>query len=735
MAEPSLPTLELRTSNPWSDYGGQSFVPQERHFLDYLRVLSKRRWTAISTFVAILAAVMIPSMTMVPIYEATTKVLIDGETQNIVMFKEVVEQEKATADYFQTQYQILGSRAVARSTIDKLKLWTHPYLAGGTPAAETPPPAAATGSATAADARAEESAEQARVVDRFLASLTISPIRNSRIVDVKYRSADPAFAASSANALAATYIERNLQFKFDASKDASDWLANQLDSQRKSVEETELALQRYREQNNATSTNDPEVIQRLSGLNAAVMEAKTARLESEAALRQLREVQHDRSVLASAPAVVANASVQRLNQELADLQRQDAQLSRQYGERHPEMIKVRTAIQQVRQKLEAEVHNAVQAVEGEYVAARAREESLTRELDAQKSEVLAINRKSIGYAALERDAASNRQIFEALLQRAKETGISSELRTNNIRIADPADVPRVPISPNKQRDLLFGIMVGLVAAIGAAFLFEYLDNKIKSPPEIRAYLNLPCLGLVPKVAGKQGSIPLLLNNGAPDSFAEAFRAVRSNVLFSVSNECRRLVVTSTAPREGKSVVASNLAAGLAMAGHRVALIDADMRRPRVHTIFGVDASPGLSQLIVGSAKAEVIRRSRIPNLWIVTAGEVPPNPAELLSSQQFDHFLTTLSTRFDWVILDAPPVLAVTDASIVAHLASAVVFVASADITDRNAAVQAVSQLRSAKANFLGVVLNRVNLSRNAFFYAPYYRREYTDYYSRALRS
>jgi capsular exopolysaccharide synthesis family protein len=734
MTEPSLPTVELRTSNPWTEYGAQSFVPQERHLLDYLRVLSKRRWTAIPTFAAVVAAVMIPSMTMVPIYEATTKVLIDGETQNIVMFKEVVEQEKATADYFQTQYQILGSRAVARATIDKLGLWDHPQLAGGPPDTAAAKPAPAPSSAAPANEAAGESAAQSRTVDRFLANLTISPIRNSRIVDVKYRSTDAAFAAAAANALASTYMERNLQFKFDASKDAADWLTNQLDAQRKNVEQTELALQRYREQNNAASTDDPEVTQRLSGLNAAAMEAKTTRLEKEAALKQLRAIQHDRKALAAAPAIVANSGVQRLNQELADLQRQEAQLSRQYGERHPEMIKVRSAMVQVRQKLDAELLNAVQAVEGEYVAAQAREESLTRELEAQKAEVLAINRKSIGYAALERDAASNRQIFEALLQRAKETGISSELKTNNIRIADPADVPRVPISPNKQRDLLFGIMVGLVIGVAAAFVFEYLDNKIKSPPEIRSYLNLPCLGLVPKIGAKD-STPPLLNNGVPDSFAEAFRAVRSNVLFSVSNECRRLVVTSTAPREGKSVVASNLAAGLAMAGHRVVLIDADMRRPRVHAIFGVDVSPGLSQLIVGSARAEVIRRSKIPNLWIVPAGEVPPNPAELLSSQQFEQFLTTLSSRFDWVILDAPPVLAVTDASIVAHSASGVVFVASADTTDRNAAVQAVSQLRSAKANFLGVVLNRVNLSRNAFFYAPYYRREYTEYYSRALRS
>jgi len=735
MAEQLPVPIEPRTLSPWADNAAHppdSFVREERHVLDYLRVITKRRWTAIPTLLIVLAAVMLPSFLSVPIYEATSKVLIDAEHQNIIMFKEVVEQQNATADYYQTQYQILASRALARATIEKLKLWNHPLLGGGPSAAAKPPQAPAPG----AETEAAESAMQAPIVDRFLSNLSVNPIRNSRLVEVKFRSSDPAFAATIANALAETYIARNLEFKFAASKDASDWLANQLEGQRKNVEQTELALQRYREQNNATSSADAELMQKLGGLTSAVMEAKTARIAREAAYKQLKDVENDPAAMAALPGIAGSAGVQKVKEELADLQRQEAQKRDQLGPLHPDMVAIRSGIQQAQKKLAVEVAAAAQAIESEYSAAQARERSLTEALEGQKVDVLASNRKAIGYAALERDAVSNRQIFEALLQRAKETGISGELKTNNIRIADPADVPRTPVWPRRQRDLLFGLMLGSVAALGMAFLTEYMDNKIKSPEEIRN-LGLPCLGLVPKIpTKKRGGTAPLLNNGVPDSFAEAFRAVRSNVLFSASASAGTLVVTSTGPREGKSLVASNLAAGLAMAGHNVILIDVDMRRPRAHEIFDVPLEPGLSNALVSKTKAsEIIHRSSIPNLWVVSAGKIPPNPAELLSSQAFRAWVNAVKPHFDWVVLDAPPVLAVTDASIVAHTAAGVIFVTSADMTDQQAALRAVEQLSAAKARFLGAVLNRVNLKRNAFFYAPYYRQEYTDYYARSSHS
>ena len=359
---------------------------------------------------------------------------------------------------------------------------------------------------------------------------------------------------------------------------------------------------------------------------------------------------------------------------------------------------------------------------------------MTAALETQKAEALTLNRKAIGYRALERDATSNRQIFESLLQRTKETSISGELKTNSIRIADAADVPRSPVWPQKRRNLLFAVCAGALLAVVLAFFVEYMDNKIKTPDDIRWDLGVACLGMVPKIDYKpaNGGSPLL-NNGVPANFSEAFRSLRTNVLFSVNGgSINALVVTSTAPGEGKTLVATNLAVGLALAGQRVLLMDADMRRPRAHSVFAMPQEPGLSDLMIDQTKmvVDVVRKSNVPNLWVLPAGHLPPNPAELLTSRRFHRFLEKIRQQFDWVVVDSPPVMAVTDASILAHLAPGVLFVTAADVTNRPAAVRAMEQLAAAKAKLIGAVLNRADLKRNAYFYAPYYRNEYQDYYS-----
>ncbi len=336
-------------------------------------------------------------------------------------------------------------------------------------------------------------------------------------------------------------------------------------------------------------------------------------------------------------------------------------------------------------------------------------------LETQKAEALALNRKAIGYRALERDAASNRQIFESLLQRTKETTISGELKTNSIRITDAADMPRSPVWPQKRRNFLFAICAGALLGIVLAFFVEYMDNKIKTPDDIKWDLGVTCLGMVPKIDYKpsKGGSPLL-NNGVPPNFSEAFRSLRTNVLFSVNGGMiNSLVVTSTAPGEGKTLIASNLAVGFALAGQRVLLMDADMRRPRVHVVFGVPQEPGLSDLMIdqGRIVADVVRKSSVPNLWVLPAGRLPPNPAELLSSRRFNKFLEKVQEQFDWVVIDSPPVMAVTDASILAHLASGVLFVTAADVTNRPAAVRAMEQLAAAKAKLIGAVLNRADVA------------------------
>jgi capsular exopolysaccharide synthesis family protein len=273
-------------------------------------------------------------------------------------------------------------------------------------------------------------------------------------------------------------------------------------------------------------------------------------------------------------------------------------------------------------------------------------------------------------------------------------------------------------------------VAGLVLAIGLAFGFEYLDNRIKTPQELKAHLGIPFLGMVPVVPTDKEPNPLL-GNGVPQNFAEAIKTVRTNVLFSSADEgMRSLVVTSAGPGEGKSVVASNLALALAQAGQRVLLIDADMRRPRVHEIFGGAQEPGLSNILSGNAKStEAIRKSSVAGLWVMPAGHIPPNPAELLGSRRYADFLVSLGVHFDWVVLDTPPVMVVADSSIVANQASGVVFVVRADHTSRHAVKAAVEQLDAANAHLLGSVLNRVDVVRNPYYYSSYYRKDYARYY------
>jgi succinoglycan biosynthesis transport protein ExoP len=724
---------------------------EERHLTDYLRVIYKRRWVATPAFLAVFALGAINSYRTTPLYRASTQILIEKDTPKVGDLSTIFQQQDGwyNDDFYQTQYRILQSRSLSRRTAEAMKLDTHPALAGATQPVRGPwtlrsalaatigfaksaigvdtpqatPPAASGG-------EKDPYAQYAGVVQ---GALSVNPVRNSRLVEITMTSVNPQFAAELANAHARAYIEQNLEYRFSASREATAWLESQLAEQRKKVEESEAELQRYKEQHDAVAVEDRQniVVQRLSDLNSAATKAKTTRIEKEALYNQLRSIQNSNAI-DSFPAVLGNEYIQRLKVDLGELQRQQAQMSDKYGDRHPEMVKVRSAIQSAETKLQSEVDKIVQSVRSEYETALAQERTLVNALEGGKSEALRLNRKGIEFSVLQRDAESNRQVYEALLQRTKETGISGELKASNIRVVDTAEVPSAPFLPRRQQDLTTAAFSGLVLAFGLVFLFEYLDSRIKSPQELRAQLNVPFLGMVPAIDVKSSAT--LLHEGAPPNFAEAVRAVRTNVLFSSADEgVRIIVVTSAGPGEGKSLFSSNLAVSLAQAGQRVLHVDADMRRPRVHAIFDVSQEPGLSNLLVADCKpSEAIRKTPVANLCVLPAGMIPPNPAELLGSKRCDEFFASLRQSFDWVILDSPPVLAVADASILANTASGVVFVVGADQTSRQAARAALEQLEAVQAHVIGAVLNRVDLEKNPYYYSAYYRKEYSRYYAKA---
>lgn len=721
----------------------------QRHVLDYLRILHKRRIPALVTCVAIVAAGAAFVWTSTPVYEARVQLMIETERPRVVIFKDAVEQDGDQADYQQTQHKILMSRGLATKVMDSLSLWEHPEFSGAAANAglvqqllgpvvraghavvarfsKTEPPAA-----TAGKAEPGEPANRARAIDVFLGRLTVAPIRNSRLVDVKFRSADPKLAADIVNALAEAYIQQNMEFKSKSSQEASNWLAQQLETQRAQVMKSEGRLQKYREQTDAMSTaeRDAAVQQKVSELNGLLMRAQNERTQKEYAAEALLAIAGNPKALDLNPAVAANPAVQAARTELIELQRQERSMLDTLGARHPELIKVRRLIEAADTRVKAEQAKVVQAAQADVQAARAQETLLAQAVETQKSAATAMRRKQIEYDALEREAASDRQIFDSLLQRAKETGVSGDLMASNIRVVDAADMPHSPISPQEVRDMTIVSALALVLGVLAAFVANYLDKRIKTPDEVKAQLGLPCLGIVPLTAEQTGD-QRLLTNDTPALFQEAFRAVRTSVLFSSLGESSHtLLITSTGPHEGKTLVATNLAVSLAQTGRRVLMIDADMRRPTVHIMLSRSRVPGLSGLSQpGWTFEKAVVKTAVENLSLLPAGETPANPTELLSSQLFEQMLAQVAKAYDWVVVDSPPVMAVTDATLIGHLATGVVFVVGAEQTSGETALNALEKLHGGRARFIGAVLNRVRLERDPFFYAHHYRREYQAYY------
>ncbi len=721
-------------------YGAATSGDSELSLVHYLQIIYRRRYAALSTFFIIFLGVTLYTVSATRIYEASARILIERNTPNVVSFQEVLDQSAQTDDYYETQYAILRGRGLARRTIESLKLWDHPLFNqqpgfsirglmmtpfnAMTRWFEPPRPIEAPD--------AEETAAQSRVIDRFLTNLNVEAVRYSRLVDVTYRLSDPVLAARIANAIGEAYIRQNVEFTSTTTKEASTFLTQQLGEQREKLEASEQALQAYRERTDSVSLEERQnvVVQRLADLNAAVTRANTTRIQKESAYNQVKAALENPAAIDTVPLILSNPFVQQQKTELAALQRQWAQLSEKLGPNHPDMVKVGVAVQNAEARIKAEVAQIVSSMRSDYEAAMAEERSLTATLNRQKGEAQDLNRTGIEYGVLQRDNDANRQMFEALLKRTQETGISEELKAGNIRVVDQAETPRGPVSPNTFNNLLIGLLGGLALAVGLAFAFEYGDDRIKNPDELKKSLGLPFLGMVPALFDKTITTPLI-TGGAPNLFGESFRSIRTNVLFSSADEGSRLVVvTSSAPGEGKTAVSTNLSLALAQSGHRVLLIDADMRKPRVHEVFARALSPGLSNFLVGaSLPSEVINETPQEGLWVMSAGTYPPNPAELIGSKKFKDLTVFLQEYFDWVIIDTPPVMAVTDASIAANLAHGVLFVVGAEMTSKRVAQRAVEQLEMSQARFLGAVLNRVDLEHNAYYYSRYYRPEYGGYY------
>jgi succinoglycan biosynthesis transport protein ExoP len=551
------------------------------------------------------------------------------------------------------------------------------------------------------------------------------------LVEIVYSSPDPQYATLAANTLAREYVQQNLDLKLSNTTNTIIWLTEELNKQRQKVEGAERAMAEYREGQNAMSLDDGQniVVARLNSLNDAVTKAKTSRLQKEAAYRQLGNLKGDSADADSFPLIAQNPTIQEIKQQLASLNSEKAKLSQRYGANHPAMETITRQIESASARLRSETAKVLESIANDYRAALAEERNLAGSLEDQKKQAVDLNRKSITYSILQREAESERQVYNALLQQEKELRVVSNSRANNVQVMDDAEVPGGPYTPNHGRDWLMAIVLGLALGVGLAYSVEYLDDTVKLPDDVTRRLKLPLLGLVPAVAG--GKLPVL-TSPVPHDFGEAFRSLRTSLVFTNGSPGNRTIaVTSTQPLEGKTTTACNLAIALALGGARVMLIDADMRRPGLHRTMELPNEVGLSHILTGQARVrEAVQRTSESNLFVMSAGHVPPNPSELLHSERMKQLIANLEAGpFDWIIMDTPPVLAVTDAVILAPYMSGLVFVIGAEMTRRAHAERAIQTIQGGKPNIIGAVLNRVDLNRNKYYYSRYYGYHYKSYY------
>ncbi len=738
----SAPTMDA-TSLPVP--GGSQPV----HLLDRIAAILKHRRIAGTAFVLVVAVMMVQTYSQVPMYRTSSRVMIQDERTTAVGNLNANDPAfwQESDPYYNTQYSILRSRGLARRVVRRLQLQNHPLFNGSAPkrqgigmmiadarrkisstvqsvlhrqpavAVEPPSP--------------DEETAESGVISQFLGGVRVVPEQKTRLVEIVYESSDPQFATVAANTLAEEYTAQNLELRLGTYQKNLRWLSEEVAKQEKKVTDAEAAMTQYRTDQNALSLGDRQniTIARLNALNETVTRQRTERLQKEATYNQLKNIDPASDQADSFPVVAATPGVVEAKNRLTDLLAERARLSSRYLPSHPEMQKLDLQLKNARDTLTAQRARVIESVKNDYESAVAAERSFAASLEQQKHEAMDLDRKSGSYVVLQRQADSDRQLWQSLLQQQKELQVVSNSRSNNVQVMDRAEVPGGPFSPNTRREWFTAMMAGMLVAFGLAFGIEYLDDTVKTPEDVSKRLGLPLLGLVPAIRGTR--VPLL-SETVPHDFGEAFRSLRTSLVFTAgAGESRVIAVTSSQPLEGKTTTACNLATALALGGSRVLLIDADMRRPGLHQVMGVQNDMGLSQLLVGQSRVrEAVQRTSEPNLFVITAGRTPPNPSELLASERMKNFLANLAHGpFDWVVLDTPPVLAVTDAVVLAGQVSAVVFVVGSEMTRRVHAERALATLRAGKPRSIGVVLNRVDFDRNKYYYARYYGYNYKSYY------
>ncbi len=728
--------------------------PEERaeetlDLLEYWRVVAKRKWSIIGLAlgIALLAALVVFSIR--PTYRATTTLLVESQKNKVVSIEEVYPGVTASREYFQTQAEILKSRELAAKVVQKLNLTKNPEF---DPRQQEPPAwkrwlgsvipdiANVETAVTGEPAAAGEDAIFKQVVKGFQGRLTVEPVRSSQLVRVNFEAYDPNLAATIANAVADTFIESDLEARYQMTQKASNWLSERLQGLRQKVDASEKALQQYREREHivdAKGLAQSGATRQLEDLTKALIDARQRRIEAENKYNQIRGLHGPAANYESVPAVISNQLVSQMRVAEADAEKRVSELGNRYGKEHPRMIQAQAELRAVRENTRRAIETVVAGITKEYEVARANEASVERSVTRSKGEIQDINRKEFQLGILERDVAANKQLYDMFLGRYKETNVTGDMQSTIARVIDPAIPSTSPYKPNKRQIVLIALLAGLFVGVMLALLLERLDSTVKTSADVESKLGLPVLASLPIVSEPGIRTERIVEQNPQAMFSEGIRTARTGILLSAIDEPHRaVVVTSSVPGEGKTTFATNLALAFSQT-KRVVLVDADMRRPSIGKLFGREPNAlGLSTLVSGNTPpAECIFKAEGSELYVIPSGAIPPNPLELLLSKRFEDTLRKLQEMFEIVIIDSPPVQLVSDAMVVSRHCTGLVYLVKADDTPYQVARNGVKRLKRAHANIIGVALNKLDFERADKYYGEYtgyskygYKRYYGAY-------
>ena len=720
---------------------------QDSALREYLRVLIKRKWLVISCLAIIFGVVALATMRSTRIYDAYGTIAINKTDPAILNLKD--SANGGAADYsdptdLDTEVRILKSDLLALQVIKQLNLDKRPEF-GGTQAS----PSNMLGLTT--DALQPDSEKTTSLLAGFKAGLRVALIPNTRIIEIHYRSPDKTLAANVVNTLIASYIEQNFKTRFESTMQASDWLSKQLVDLEMKVQTSQEKLVQYQKQHEILGIDEKQNIttSKLDELNKELTAAESDRMQKESIYRLVQSSDPD---MATAAAVSAGGSagssglMERMREQQADLKIQIAQLSTQFGNAYPKVVQLNTQLKEVDAQLQTETIKVVSRVRSGYLAALQHETMLRQAMDNQKQEANKLNESAIEYSLLKRDVESYRTLYEGLMEKLKEAGVTAGLRSNNIRSVDKARVPTYPSEPNVPRNLAFALALGLSTGIGLAFLLEGIDNTVRTPEQAQAISGLPSLGMIPlgsksgleaaakrlTVASSREAVELVTQSRPQSQMAESYRALRTSLLLtSLGGPPKVILITSALPQEGKTTTSINTAIVLAQKGTRVLLMDADLRRPSIHKTLGMGPKTGLSNVLTGNATLQqaVVRSNILPTLFVLSAGTPPPNPAELLASSNMKDILAELREQYDHIVVDTPPTLSVTDAVVMSTRADSVVLVIRSGQTTKQALRRSRDLLMQVNARVSGVLLNAVDLSSPDYYYYYEYQGKYGQRY------